>query len=61
MSRKLVRSYRRVLPVLAAGVLLQTGGCAFDLSTLVSGLTTSVANSFITNLVYGLFNVGTGF
>ena len=61
MDRKLVRAYRKFMPVLAAGVLLQTGGCAFDFPTLVSGLATSVANSFITSLVYGLFNVGTGF
>lgn len=57
MSRELQRLGRRILPFLGAGILLQTGGCAVDFSTLAAGLATSVANSFVSNLVFGLFNV----
>lgn len=61
MYQKFVRACRKSAPVVAAGVLLQAGSCAIDPATLASDLVTSVANSFITNLVFGLFNVGTGF
>ena len=61
MGRKLIRFARHVMPVLAAGTLLQSSGCSLDVSSLAAGLTTSIANSFITNLIFGLFNVGTGF
>lgn len=61
MNPKLVRAYRKLVPLLMAGALLQSPSCSLDTAALASGLVTSVANSFITNLVFGLFNVGTGF
>jgi len=57
MTMRMNRVLRRVAPLLSAGVLLQAGGCAFDTNTLVLGLLTSIAQSIITDLVFGLFNV----
>jgi len=48
---------RRTAPPLGAGMLLQTGGCPIDTTTLAAGLLTSIANSLISNIVFGAFNV----
>ena len=48
---------RKLAPVLAAGMLLQAGGCEFNTSELAAGLVTSIANSVLTNLVFGVFNL----
>jgi hypothetical protein len=48
---------RRTFPLLSAGVLVQTGGCAIDTDTIINGLVTSIANSLISSLVFGAFNV----
>ena len=59
MSQRINRMFRRIAPVLGAGILLQTGGCNLDINTLASGLVTSIANNLITNFVFGAFNLGT--
>ena len=51
--------FRRIAPLLGAGMLLQTGGCNLDINTLAAGLATSIVNNLITNLVFGAFNLGT--
>lgn len=53
---------RKLAPVVGAGMLLQAGGCTFDLQTVTQGLVTSVANNLLASFVFGLFNVPlTGF
>lgn len=58
MTRRLQKLTRKSYPLLAAGILLQTGGCTVDLNTLVSGLATSIVNTFVADLIFGIFNVG---
>lgn len=48
---------RRVSPLLGAGILLQTGACTLDTNAIVTGLATSIANSLISSIVFGAFNV----
>lgn len=56
-----MRLMRRWMPVLGAGVLLQTGGCQTDTAALlassVTGLLASVVNEIITAFVFNAFNV----
>ena len=59
MSQRINRMFRKIAPVLGAGMLLQTGGCNLDINTLTAGLVTSIVNNLITNLVFGSFNLGT--
>ena len=47
----------RISPLLGAGILLQTGACTLDTNAIVTGLATSVANSLISSIVFGAFNV----
>lgn len=49
--------YRKMAPFLCAGLLLQTGGCTFDSSALLTGLFTLILNNIITDLVFGFFNL----
>ncbi len=48
---------RKAAPVLGAGLLLQAGGCTIDTSGITAGLLTTIANSLISSVVYGVFNV----
>jgi hypothetical protein len=57
MTRRFQWITRRAAALLTAGVLLQTGGCNFDLTTLASGLLTSIANTLLTTYVSGAFNL----
>ncbi len=59
MSHRLHRITRRIVPVLTAGVLLQTGGCTVDFDSLASGLVSAIANDLITGIVFGAFNLAT--
>ena len=49
--------FRRLAPVLSAGVLVQTNGCATDLSTLAPEFISTIASALINNLVFGAFNL----
>jgi len=57
MIRYLNSFTRKAGALLAAGYLLQASGCAVDTTTLVGGLVTAIANSLISDVVYGLFNI----
>jgi DNA-binding transcriptional regulator PaaX len=46
---------RRTLPWLGAGVLVQAGSCTPD--AIFASVATSVANSLISSLVFGAFNL----
>jgi len=48
---------RRIVPVLGMGMLMQGGGCALDTNALTAGLATYIANSLISSLVFGSFNL----
>lgn len=51
--------YRGFAPLMAAGLLLQAGGCTFDLNTVVSGLVTSIATNLLTSFIFGALNLAT--
>lgn len=53
------RMYRGIAPIVAAGVLLQAGGCTFDLNTVAAGLINSIATNFLASLIFGVFNLAT--
>ncbi len=57
MVNKVRSGFRKVAPLLSAGVLFQAAGCNFDSATLVNGLVSSVLNSIVTDLVFGVFNL----
>jgi hypothetical protein len=61
MTKRISKFAWRAYPWLSAGVLLQTGGCNFNFNELLAGLTTSIVNALITDIVFGVFNVGAGF
>lgn len=48
---------RKASPLFGAGILLQTGGCLIDQNAIISGLVTQIANSLISSIVFGAFNV----
>ena len=58
MTQAMNRSMRRIQIWLAAGTLLQLGGCVVDPTALAAGLFQSIINTFVADLVFGLFNVG---
>ncbi len=59
MTKRIDALLKRARPLLAAGVLLQVGGCNPDLNTLAAGLLTSIVNTFITNFVFSALNLST--
>ena len=52
------RVSRRLYAFLAAGMLLQGGGCAVDATEVSSQLITAVVNNFIASYIFGAFNLG---
>jgi hypothetical protein len=52
METRLNSLLRRVWPVFAAGVLMQTTGCVVDVNAIVQGLVSTIATNFITSLVF---------
>jgi len=54
------RFLRRLSVFCSAGILLQAGACNVDTNELAAGLLTSIVNTFITSVVFGAFNLGTG-
>jgi len=57
--RRLTPIVRRTYPILAAGTLLQTGGCAFDLGEQATTLLSFIFQNVVTDLVFGALNVST--
>jgi len=57
MLERAHRIARKLYPLLAAGVLLQTTGC--DTSVLSSQLSTLVVQNLIASYVFGAFNLTT--
>jgi len=49
--------YRGLAPLMAAGLLLQAGGCTFDIDTIVAGLVTSIGTNLITSFIFGALNL----
>lgn len=60
VGHRVTKLARRVAAISTAGILLQAGGCALDLNTLTTGLLTSITNSLLTDIIFGLLNVSTG-
>ncbi len=58
MTHCLQRLARKSYPFLAAGMLLQAGSCTIDPNTLAAGLSQSIVNTFVADLIFGIFNVG---
>lgn len=50
---------RRAAPLLAGGMLLQTGACSLDVNTLTAGWLTAVANDLISGFVFRNFGLMT--
>ncbi len=59
MTKHMHRIYRRVAPLLAAGMLLQAGGCTFDFNSLTAGLLNSILTNLLTSIIFGAFNLAT--
>ena len=57
MTRRWNSMVRKTAPILTAGFLLQAGGCSFDPNSIAQGLLTAIANSLVSNLVFGIFNI----
>ena len=57
MTRFWIMLSRRMHPLLAAGVLLQVGGCTIDFNNIAAGLVTSIVNTFVTDFIFSLLNV----
>lgn len=57
MKSPIRRMYRRVVPLISAGVLLQATGCMINTDELAQGLLTSVVNAIIADFVFGAFGV----
>ncbi|HNQ23665.1 MAG TPA: hypothetical protein PKK06_11280 [Phycisphaerae bacterium] len=55
MTARLWKNARRLWPVLAAGVLLQAGGCAAN--ELLAGLATAMASSVLQQFVFTAFGL----
>jgi len=55
MTKRMNTLFKRISPFFAAGIMLQATGC--DLAGTTSGLVTSLANSLITNFVFGIFGL----
>jgi len=43
--------------IVTAGILFQSGGCSFDTNSLIAGLTNQVVGSFVSDFVFGAFNL----
>ncbi len=55
MTKRIDVLFKRITPFFAAGMLLQASGC--DVAGTVSGLATSIANTLISNFVFGIFGL----
>ena len=55
MTERFQPIMRKSMPLLAAGVLLQVGGC--NSNEVLSGLLTSIVGSILQSLIYGSFNL----
>lgn len=51
--------YRGLAPLMAAGLLLQAGGCTFDLNAVATGLLTSIGTNLLTSFIFGALNLAT--
>lgn len=60
MKSPLRRLYRRAVPILSAGVLLQATGCMITADEIAQGLLTSAVNAIIADFVFGAFGVPIG-
>ncbi len=61
MTRRCNLIVRKLSPLLGAGLLLQAGSCAIDPAAVTQGLLSSILNQLIAGVVFGLFNIPTGF
>ncbi len=55
MNVRMQKLMRRAMPFLAAGILLQTGGC--DVGGIVGGLASTLAGAVLSDLIYGSFGL----
>jgi len=57
MTKRFSSLTRKLTPWFAAGMLLQAGGCQFDVAEGAASLISAVGGSIISNIVYGAFNL----
>ena len=57
MLKRCSSLYRKVVPLLAGGMLLQAGGCGLDANTLTAGWLTTVVSDILTGFVFRNFNL----
>ena len=55
MNVRIQKLMRRVMPFLAAGILLQTSGC--DVGGLVGSLASTLAGAVLSDLISGSFGL----
>ena len=48
---------RRIVPIVSAGFLFQTSGCAIDTNAILGSLASTIATNLINSLVYGAFGL----
>jgi len=59
MTKRFNYIVRRIVPMVSAGFLFQTSGCALDTNALLGSLASTIANQLISSIVFGAFGVGT--
>lgn len=57
MIRSFQRGLYRTAAVLVSATVLQAGGCAVDLQTIVPELASQIATALVNNLVFGALNL----
>ncbi len=57
MKRRLSMYAQKASLIITAGMLFQAGGCSFDTNSVVAGLTTQIVGTFISDFVFGAFNL----
>jgi len=57
MTKRFHYIVRRIVPVVSAGYLFQTSGCAVDTNAILSSLATTIANQLISSYVFGAFGL----
>ena len=61
MANRLHSVFRRMAPILGAGMLLQASGCQINGQSLAAGLTNTILSNLVTTWVFRAFNLGAGF
>jgi len=54
---RLTHAFRRLVPLLGAGMMLQASSCQLNTSEIAASLTVSFLNNLIASYVFGAFNL----